>query len=28
VIRAIFVWDENARSVAGRTIVASEEVRL
>jgi hypothetical protein len=28
VIRAIFVWDENARAVAGRTIVASEEVRL
>jgi hypothetical protein len=28
VIRAILVWDENARAVAGRTIVASEEVRL
>jgi hypothetical protein len=28
VIRAVFVWDENARTVAGCTIIAAAEVRL
>jgi hypothetical protein len=28
VIRAIFICDENARTVAGCTFIAAEEVRL